>query len=141
MLSVGNIRNTDFSSELRFTASRSGGKGGQNVNKVSTKVELHFDYMNSFILNDEQKNLITFKLSSHINKEGILTVVAQEERTQLMNKKRAVEKFYNLLEKAFTKNKKRVATKPSKAYHKKRVESKRRNSEKKAMRKRTFFGE
>ncbi len=134
MLNAGNIRNTDFSSELKFTTSRSGGKGGQHVNKVSTKVELHFDYMNSFILNDEQKGLITAKLSSFINKDGILTVVAQEERSQLMNRKRAIGKFYNLLERAFRKPKKRIATKPGAGYHKKRLSTKRIQAEKKQMR-------
>lgn len=134
MLNTGHIRNTDFSSELKFTTSRSGGKGGQHVNKVSTKVELHFDYMASNILNDEQKQLISLKLGSFINKEGILNITAQEDRSQLMNKKKAVDKFYNLLERAFKKTKKRIATKPGKGYHKKRLASKRIHSEKKKTR-------
>jgi ribosome-associated protein len=136
MLSNGDIRNTDFSSELKFTSSRSGGKGGQHVNKVSTKVELHFDYMNSFILNDEQKRLVGLKLQAFINKEGILMVVAQEERSQLMNRKKAVQKFYSLLEKAFRKVKKRVATKPGPKYHKKRLETKKKHSLQKKLRNR-----
>ncbi|HXP50270.1 MAG TPA: aminoacyl-tRNA hydrolase, partial [Bacteroidia bacterium] len=61
---MDDIRNIDFLPELKFTASRSGGKGGQNVNKVSTKVELHFDYLNSVLLNDEQKQLVAAKLAS-----------------------------------------------------------------------------
>jgi ribosome-associated protein len=134
MLNAGHIRNTDFSSELRFTTSRSGGKGGQHVNKVSTKVELHFDYLSSNILNDEQKTLISQKLGSFINKEGILNVIAQEDRSQLTNKKRAVDKFYTLLERAFKKTKKRIATKPGKAYHKKRLTAKRKHAEKKKIR-------
>jgi ribosome-associated protein len=134
MLSNGDIRNTDFYSELKFTSSRSGGKGGQHVNKVSTKVELHFDYMNSAILNDEQKRLVGLKLQSLINKEGVLMVVAQEERSQLMNKRKAVQKFYFLLEKAFRKVKKRVATKPSAKYHKKRLETKKKHSIQKKLR-------
>lgn len=134
MLNAGNIRSTDFSSELKFTTSRSGGKGGQHVNKVSTKVELHFDYMNSFILDEAQKELVSRKLQSFINKEGILNVVAQEERSQLMNKKRAINKFYNLLERAFTKTQKRIATKPGKGYHKKRLTAKHLQAEKKQMR-------
>ena len=134
MLNAGDITNTDFSSELSFTASRSGGKGGQNVNKVSTKVELHFDYMNSNILDEEQKRLVGLKLQSFINKEGILFVVSQEDRSQLMNKRNAIAKFYTLLQKAFTKPKKRIATKPGKSYHKKRLTTKRLHSEKKKMR-------
>lgn len=129
MLNAGDIRNTDFSSELKFTTSRSGGKGGQHVNKVSTKVELHFDYLNSFILDDEQKRLIGLKLKSFINKDGMMTVVAQEERSQLMNKKRAIGKFYGLLERAFKKTKRRIATKPGPGYQKKRLESKRKHAE------------
>jgi ribosome-associated protein len=131
---MNNIRDIDFSSELKFTSSRSGGKGGQNVNKLSTKVELHFDYLHSMILNDEQKVLITAKLGSHINKEGILKIVSQEERTQLLNKKRTIQKFYSLLERAFAKEKKRVATKPSKQSKKKRLKLKRIHSEKKQLR-------
>jgi ribosome-associated protein len=134
MLSAGDIRNTDFSSELKFTTSRSGGKGGQHVNKVSTKVELHFDYLHSNILDEEQKYLVGLKLQSFINKDGILSVMAQEDRSQLMNKRKAIDKFYTLLQRAFTKKKKRIATKPGKAYHKKRLTSKRLHSEKKKMR-------
>jgi len=134
MLNEGDIHNTDFSSELKFTTSRSGGKGGQHVNKVSTKVELHFDYLHSAILEDEQKGLIGLKLKSFINKEGVLTVTAQEERSQYMNKKKAVEKFYSMLERAFRKTKKRIATKPGPAYNKKRLESKHKRSDIKKMR-------
>jgi ribosome-associated protein len=130
-----NIRDIDFSSELRFTSSRSGGKGGQNVNKLSTKVELHFDYLHSRILNDEQKMLIKSRLGGYINKEGILKIVSQEDRSQLLNKKNTIQKFYFLLEKAFRKEKKRVATKPSKQSKKKRLKLKRIHSEKKQLRK------
>ena len=131
---MNGIRNIDFLPELNFAASRSGGKGGQNVNKVSTKVELQFDYMHSQLLTDEQKQLITAKLASFINKEGILKIVAQEERSQLMNKKAAINRFYTLLEGAFRKKKKRIASKPSKQAKEKRIKAKKRVGEKKKLR-------
>ncbi len=128
------IRDTDFSSEWKFTASRSSGKGGQNVNKLDTKVELHFDYLNSNLLNDEQKSLIAKKLASLINKEGILKIVSQEDRSQLANKKNTIEKFYNHLEKTFKKAKKRIPTKRSKQSKMKRLKTKKIHSEKKKLR-------
>ena len=124
----------DFLPELKFTASRSGGKGGQNVNKVSTKVELHFDYLNSVLLNDEQKQLVAAKLASFINKEGILKIVSQEERSQLLNKEVCIRKFYLLLDRAFRKKKKRIKSKPSRSSKEKRLKSKKLNSEKKKLR-------
>ncbi len=128
------IRDTDFSSEWKFTMSRSSGKGGQNVNKLSTKVELHFDYLNSSILNEEQKSLVTKKLATYINKDGILKITSQEDRSQLLNKKNTIEKFYELLERAFKKKKKRIPTKRSKQSQLKRLKSKKIHSEKKKIR-------
>src|SRR6185312_3050996 len=131
---MNGIRNIDFLPELTFAASRSGGKGGQNVNKVSTKVELQFDYMHSHLLTDEQKQLISAKLASFINKEGILKIMAQEERSQLLNKKDAINRFYALLEGAFKKKKKRIASKPGKQAKEKRLKAKKLRSEKKQLR-------
>jgi ribosome-associated protein len=128
------IRDTDFSSEWKFTMSRSSGKGGQNVNKLATKVELHFDYLNSSLLNEEQKNLVTKKLEGFINKDGILKITSQEDRSQLLNKQNTIEKFYNLLEKAFKKNKKRIPTKRSRQSKLKRLKTKKIHSEKKRLR-------
>jgi len=136
---MDNIRDIDFSSEWKFTMSRSSGKGGQNVNKLSTKVELHFDYLNSLLLTEAQKNLIAAKLGGFINKEGILKIVSQEDRSQLLNKRNTIEKFYDLLEKAFKKKKKRIATRRSKQSQLKRLKTKKIHSEKKKIRGRFDF--
>jgi ribosome-associated protein len=128
------IRERDFERELAFQASRSGGAGGQNVNKVASKVELRFHVANSALLTDEEKALVQEKLASRINSEGYLQVVCQTERTQLRNKELCVERFYELLRQALTKQKKRKATKPTRSSVKQRLESKRRQSEKKSSR-------
>jgi ribosome-associated protein len=128
------IWDKDFSAELVYKASRSSGAGGQNVNKVSTKVELSFDVLNSSILSEEEKLLLMEKSSSKINGEGILKLTSQTERTQLGNKEVVTEKFYKLLQKTFTKKKKRIPTKVSKATKEKRLEEKKILSKKKAER-------
>ena len=109
-----NISGLDLSSEFVFKTSRSGGKGGQNVNKVSTKVELDFNIAESKILSEEQKIILLEKLKDKINKEGFLQVVSQKSRSQLENKENAIAKFYLTLNKAFEKRKKRIPTKISK---------------------------
>ncbi len=129
------ITEKDFSKEFTFNTSRSGGAGGQNVNKVSTKVELRFSVANSILLSDREKEIILEKLSNKINSEGILIIVSQAERTQLGNKQRCIEKFYALLTKALTPKKKRKPTKPTKASERKRIETKKIQSEKKEQRK------
>lgn len=122
-------------SELSFVTSRSSGPGGQNVNKVNTKVTLLFDVKNSSSLSDAQKRTILEKLSSRINKEGILSISAQNKRSQLLNKEVALKKLDKLLGKAFAIKKLRKATKPSQAAVNKRLEEKKRHSEKKRLRK------
>ena len=119
------IRDRNFQDEFAFQASRSSGPGGQNVNKVSSKVELRFHIANSVLLNEEEKAMITLKLINKINKQGELVLVSQTERSQPMNREKVIEKFYILINKALTPKKKRLKTRPTKASVEKRLESKR----------------
>lgn len=128
------LHDRDFAKEFVFQASRSGGAGGQNVNKVATKVELKFHVENSQVLTTEEKALVHQKLSNRINSEGYLQVVCQEERSQFRNKERCVQRFYELLRQAFTRQKKRTATKPTKGSVRRRLEGKKHQAAKKGNR-------
>ena len=119
------LKDRDFQNEFQFSASRSGGPGGQNVNKVSSKVELRFNVMNSNLLDNNEKQIIQEKLGSRINNNGELIMVSQSERSQLKNKEKVVERFYLLLNKALTPKKPRRPTSPTKGSKEKRLESKR----------------
>lgn len=121
-------------SELIYRSSRSGGKGGQNVNKVETKVEARFDVAASAALTNEEKTLILEKLANQISGEGILGIVNQTERSQLANKLLAEEKLLKLLEKALQKPKKRKPTRVPKGVKEARTQAKKKLSEKKAIR-------
>jgi ribosome-associated protein len=130
------LHNRDFTNEFTFSASRSGGPGGQNVNKVSSKIELRFNVNESKLLSTEEKEIILAKLTNRINNEGELILVAQTERSQLANKEKVIEKFYYLINKALTINKKRKPTKPSRSSKEKRLVTKKTHAEKKSLRKR-----
>lgn len=126
-----NLRNRDFSKDFEIKAVRSSGKGGQNVNKVSTKIELVFDIKASDLISEEEKTVILSKLSNRISKEGKLIIQSQESRSQLTNKEIAIEKLYELLETALRKEKPRKETKPTKSSKEVRLKIKKVSSEKK----------
>ena len=119
----------DLSAEFQFLTSRSSGPGGQNVNKVNSKVELRFDIQNSSLLTDDQKNILLVKLATKITSEGILSVVSQRDRSQLSNKEDAIEKLYLLISKALKPVKPRKNTRPTKGSVERRLTTKRIKSE------------
>ena len=125
----------DLTKEIALQTTRSGGKGGQNVNKVETAVIASFHIDTSLLISDEQKIVLKEKLSNRISGDGFLQVKAQTHRTQLANKEEAIEKINNLVNAALIKKKLRIATKTSKAAKEKRIESKKRQAEIKSGRK------
>jgi ribosome-associated protein len=127
--------------EISFKTSRSGGKGGQNVNKVSSKVELIFNVNASLLFSPEQKALISEKLAGKIDTGGDLHVVSQEDRSQLVNRERSIEKLIDLLIKALIVQKKRKPTKIPKEIIMKRLKDKSVNADKKSARKKVDRGD
>jgi len=135
-----NFNKASLQKEIAYKTSRSGGKGGQNVNKVSSKVELLFSIADSTLFNDEEKTLLNEKLQARLNKDGFVQVICDEERSQYLNKEKAVERLVLLLTKALHKPKARKATKVSKAVKAARLNAKRMNAAKKENRKNNFEG-
>jgi len=124
-----------IATELNFKAVRSSGSGGQHVNKVSTKVELHFNILESLYLNEYQRARLLDKLSNRINNNGILVMSCGETRSQLKNKTIVTKRFFQLIENSLKKQKERKPTTIPKSVKKKRLTSKRKHSEKKVQRK------
>lgn len=134
-MSPDELKNRSFDSEFIYSASRSSGPGGQNVNKVSTKIELRFNLGLTTLFTEEEKARLFVKLKNKISKDGEIILVAQSERTQFMNKAVVTEKFYGIVSKALTLQKKRKSTRPTLSSRIRRLEGKRNRGKIKKLRK------
>ena len=133
-MNISEDMRAEIEKELRFKTSRSGGKGGQNVNKVETKVELIFDITNSNAFTETEKSLLKSKLSNRITSDGIIKIISQSNRSQYLNKVDSSDKLFELIEIALKKVKKRKQIKLSQAEKEKRLQGKKKTAEKKSSR-------
>jgi ribosome-associated protein len=133
-----NLTKSALQTEITYKTSRSGGKGGQNVNKVSSKVELLFNINESGLFTEEEKLLLADKLQNRLNKDGLVQVICDEERSQYLNKEKAIERLILLITKALQKPKVRKPTKVSKAAKAARLDDKKKHAAKKDNRKVSF---
>jgi len=133
-----NINRDILQKEVSYKTSRSGGKGGQNVNKVSSKVELLFSVNDSVLFNEDEKLLLNEKLQSRFNKDSLIQIICDEDRSQYMNKKKALERLIGLLSISLYKPKVRKKKGISKVYNANRLENKKINSAKKESRRVKF---
>jgi ribosome-associated protein len=133
-----NLNKADLQKEVSYKTSRSGGKGGQNVNKVSSKVELLFPIEASLLLTDDEKALLISKLHSRFNKDGLLQIVCDKERSQLLNKEIALERLVQIISNALIIPKVRKKVKISKAKKAARLDDKKLHSAKKEARRKGF---
>src|SRR5262245_16363957 len=116
-------------SELEFRASRSSGPGGQHVNRSSTRIELLWDLANSSVVSSEQRDRLRKKLASRMSAAGVVRVVASDRRSQAQNRASAEHRLTEILRRALEVPKTRRATKPTRASKERRLETKRRRSE------------
>lgn len=128
----------DLLKEVTFKTSRSGGKGGQHVNKVSSKVELNFNISTSCLFTNEQKEQLSQKLVKNITAAGVIQIISDEERSQYLNKQRALKKLYLMLIKALHQPKPRKTTRPKRSAIENRLKNKLLQAQKKISRKRNF---
>ena len=126
--------------EFNITFARSGGKGGQNVNKTSTKVIIHWPVGKSAVLTDEEKGRVREKLANKINNEDELVVMSEEERSQPQNREIAIARLQELVTEALHVPKKRYPTRPSKGSKLRRIEGKKQRSETKSGRRQVVNG-
>ena len=134
-MKISEERRNQLLNEIRFTSSRSSGSGGQSVNKVNSRIELHLNLEESKVFSTSEKRTIKIKLANRINSDGEIFMASSDERSQIRNKERVIQRFFELVEKALIPHKRRIKTKPSLASKIKRLEGKKQLSLKKQMRK------